>query len=156
MTATAITTSARYRNAASRWLFWCSLLAYVVCLALPAYRTDYYGKSQDHLGLEALLLGVVGIFAGHFSWVANPLLWLSWLKRGGATSGLAFVFAFLALLAATLFLAGETIAVGSAGEFPYHAAAGFYVWLFSIALSTVAALLYVPSTGNAPSAQSVA
>jgi len=128
------------------------LLAYGVSLALPAYQT---GKAQDHYGLEALLLGPIGFFAGHVSWVANPLLWVSWGKRTSQESGLSFVLAFLALVAATLFLLGTTIAVGSSGEFSYHATAGFYVWLGSMGFAALASLAYVPSTAESPTLQNV-
>jgi hypothetical protein len=132
-----------HRNALSRWLFWGSLFAYMVSLALPAYQT---GTAQDHYGIEALLLGPIGFFAGHFSWVANPLLWASWAKRTGQKSGLSFLLAFLALVAAALFFFGTTTAVGSSGEFQYHASVGFYVWLGSMVLASIAALVYVPAS----------
>ncbi len=137
------------RNAASRWLVWLSVLAYAGSLAIPAYQTDYYGSAQDHYGLEALVLGPVGFFAGHFSWIANPLLWCSWFMRTGRNKGLSFVLAFLAFVAGASFLLGKTIAVGSAGEFPYRATVGFYLWLASMASAAIAAFIHEPSNSAA-------
>jgi len=134
------------RETISLWLFMASMAAYFGSLALPAYQTDYYGQLKTHYGLEALLLGPIGFFAGHFSWIANPLLWVSWAKRHGPDSGLSFVLACLALIAAGLFLVGNKIAEGSAGEFAYHASVGFYVWLGSMAAAAAAAITLGPAT----------
>lgn len=131
------------RNNNSRWLFWLSIALFFGSLALPAYRVDYYGTPTSHSGLESLILGPVGFFAGHFSWLANPLLWGSWFKRAGRDSGLAFVLACLALIAACLFTVANTIAVGSAGEFSYSVGIGFHVWMASMVAAALAALLYV-------------
>ncbi len=131
------------RNNNSRRLFWLSLALFFGSLALPAYRLDYHGRYTSHSGLEALILGPVGFFAGHFSWLANPLLWGSWFKRAGRHSGLAFVLACFALVAAASFTVTDRIAGGSAGEFPYSVGIGFHVWLTSMVAAALAALLYV-------------
>ncbi|WP_162059812.1 hypothetical protein [Undibacterium sp. KW1] len=127
------------RKSLSYWSLRASLTAFVACLALPAYTTDYYGKTSVHYGLEAFLLGPVGLFAGHFSWLANLLLWLSWFKHTDETRGQSVVFAVLSLVLACSFLFGKLIAVGSAGEFPYLAATGYYVWLASMVMAAIAA-----------------
>jgi hypothetical protein len=50
--------------------------------------------------------------------------------------------ALLAIAAAFMFLLGSTIAVGSAGEFEYHANVGYYLWIASMALAAVSALTF--------------
>jgi hypothetical protein len=143
------------RNAVSRWLFWLSLAAYATSLALPAYRTNYYGVPQNHFGLEAFVLGPVGFFAGHFSWTSNLLLWRSWATRKSHRPGLSFALAVLAFIVAAVFPLGSTIAVGSAGEFPYQVEAGFYAWLVSIALAAIIPLVYSASSAVSTSTRNV-
>lgn len=130
------------RNRFSLWLVRASIGAYATSFALPAYTTDYYGRLQVHLGLEAFLLGPIGLFAAHFSWLANLFLWFAWGKRTGSNTGRSLVFAVIALMLALSFLLPERIAVGSAGERPYSAGPGYYLWLCSIALAAVSAHLY--------------
>ena len=129
----------------SRWLARASLAAYVASLCVPAYRTDYYGGPQSHFGIEALLLGPIGLFAGHISWIANPVLWQAWRKRTSSSHGLSFALALLAFVIAASFLLGKTVAVGSAGEYAYHATFGFYLWLVSMVLAAAAAWSYSSS-----------
>lgn len=121
---------------AVRNLLWGSKIAFCVSLLLPAYTT-YYG---DHSGLEALLLGPIGLFAGHFSWLANPFLWFVWrtTRRG------RFEFSFMSVIAlflAITFLFHEEIAVGSAGMYSYTAHVGYYLWLVSIGLALIGGFL---------------
>ena len=130
------------RTSFSRWLAWASAALYAASLFSPAYYTE----SQAHYGLEALLLGSIGVLDGHFSWFANPLLCASWFKRKAPTYGLSFAFAVPAFGLAVSFLLGEKIAVGSAGEYAYRAGTGYYLWLASIGLAALAAWVCVPST----------
>jgi len=123
-------------------MFLASLALYVACLALPAYVTVEGGSSQAHLGLEALVLGPLGILNGHFSWLANPFLWGAWITRTRSGDTPSFMLALLAIPVAALFALGDKIAVGSAGEYLYHAAAGYYLWLGSILAAGAAAFFY--------------
>ena len=133
------------RTTISRWLHWSSLFAFSLSLALPAYMTDTNGKPQYHFGFEAFLLGPVGLFAGHLSWIANLFLWRSWALRTRVSSRQSLVCAVLGLLVALTFEFRKTIAVGSSGEFSYSAGAGYFVWLLSLVLAGVAAHLYFTS-----------
>ena len=122
----------------SSWLARVSLAMYVICLFLPAYRTT---ERQQHLGIEALLAGPWGIFSGHFSWLANLFLLLSFTKRAGQTRQRPLLLSTVALLLALTFLLKEDIPVGVQGYFSYSAGVGYYVWLSSIALAVLAAYL---------------
>lgn len=120
-------------------LFWGSLALYALSLALPAYVT-YEGKTtQEHPGLEALLLGPIGFFDGHFAWLANLFLWGAWVTRSNKGESPSFLLALLALAPAVLFLLGEKIAVGSAGEYSHRASSGYYLWLGSMLAAAAAA-----------------
>lgn len=70
-----------------------SLALYVLACSLPALllqtgRTSYdpdkgrtwTGAGYEKLtGVDLLISGVFGLLMFNFAWVANPLLWLSWL-----------------------------------------------------------------------------
>ena len=108
-------------------LFWLSLAVYFSSFVFPAYKTDMQSvgaKPIDHFGLEAFLLGPIGFFAGHFSWLANPFLWISWTKRDVSSSGGAAIWAVVSLLVAISFFLPKTIAVGSSGGYSYQPAVG--------------------------------
>lgn len=110
----------------------------VLSLILPAYHVDYYSTPHTYFGWQALLFGPIGLAAGHFSWIANPLLLFAWLSR--ASGGrISFFLALLAFGFAASFLFGHTIAEGSAGMYPYRAGVGYIAWLAGIALAAVVA-----------------
>ena len=129
-------------NRLSRYAVWLSALCFTASLLLPAYTIDYYGTLKPEFGFSAFLLGPIGLFAGHFSWLANLFLFFSWSKRTGPRSQEAVALAVVGLLIAVTFLVPENIAYGSAGEFSYTAAMGYYTWLASIGLAAIAAYLY--------------
>lgn len=138
------------RNTVSDLLLGLSMLLFFVSLAVPAYVTTEGRNSQDHYGLEALLLGPIGFFAGHFAWVANLFLWASCSKRAQPGISPAYLLALLALPVASLFLLSEKITVGSAGTYEYYTSIGYYLWLASMAVAAGAALMYrQPSTKSA-------
>jgi len=80
-------------------LLWISLPAYAGSLALPAYLTDTDapGRSLEHYGLEAFLLEPIGVVDGQISWLANPLLLVSWVRRAQARPWASFFLAIIAL-----------------------------------------------------------
>lgn len=126
-------------------LLWVSVGLYLASLPTTAYVTVEGENSQAHLGVEALVLGPIGFFAGNFAWVANPLLWGSWITRARPGISPSFLLALLAFAPALLFLVGETVPVGSAGDYRYHVGLGFHLWLASMAVSAGAALAYPQS-----------
>lgn len=133
------------RDRISAGLFLVSVGLYLASLATTAYMTVNGTHSQVHLGVEALVLGPIGFFAGHFAWVANPLLWGSWITRARPGMRLSFRLALLSFATALLFFVGETVPVGSAGYYKYHVDLGFYLWLASMAVAAGAAFTYPPS-----------
>ncbi|MBX3794472.1 hypothetical protein DEE89_14965 [Ralstonia pickettii] len=119
-------------------------ILYIVCLATPAYHPAMgYAEAGVYYGWAALLLGPIGLFAGHFSWLANPILWSSWIALQKGHFYAAFTSAVVAIAVALTFLAGKTIAVGDSGEFPYEVRFGYYVWLASIALAGAVAAIHI-------------
>lgn len=120
-----------------RGLLKASVWLYLSSFALPAYVTTSGSTQQAHYGIEAFLLGPIGVFAGHLSWMANVLLWHSWRSHGSGNSMKPFVLALLAAGTASTFLLYPTIAVGSAGEYRFYASVGFYAWLASTVLAAI-------------------
>jgi hypothetical protein len=117
-----------------------SLVLYFICLATPAYHPVIgYAEAGVYYGWAALLLGPIGLFVGHFSWLANPLLWFSWLKFRRKNYGTAFVASILAIIMALTFLLNETIPVGSSGSYKYEVLFGYFLWLGSVVLAAFAA-----------------
>jgi hypothetical protein len=92
-------------------------------------------------GWAAFFIGPIGLFGSHFSWLANPCLGMSWLKLRKQKIHTAALWAAVALLFALTFSVQSTIPVGSSGSFPYKAAIGYYVWLASILMVLVPAVL---------------
>jgi len=109
-----------------------SALTYIACLAMPAYRPTEGGT---YYGWAALVLGPIGLFGGHFSWLANTFLVLYWIAIWREKYGTAVISSVLAMCIALTFLRGVAIPVGSAGSFPYEVLFGYYTWLTSIALA---------------------
>lgn len=63
-------------------------------------------------------------------------------------SGNTVVMASLGLLLALSFLLGNSIAVGSSGEFPYSVTTGYYQWLASFVLAISAAASRILQQGR--------
>ena len=122
-----------------------SMVAYLICLALPALDVrDVVGQVKASSGVALALSGAAAVFAGNFAWLANCALIVAWL--------LAFVDKSVHCLYASLlafFLSLHTF------RFNFNAVpdksscclsianfqAGFYFWLASILIMLLMALL---------------
>lgn len=113
---------------------------YLICLATPAYHPVIgYAEAGVYFGWAALLLGPIGLFGGHFSWLANPLLWCAWVTFWRKSYAAALLLSIVSAAMALTFLLPASIPVGSSGNFPYEILYGYYIWLGSIAMSAAAA-----------------
>ncbi|WP_155516650.1 hypothetical protein [Ralstonia solanacearum] len=102
-----------------------------------------YAEAGVYYGWVALLLGPIGLFGGHFSWLANPLLWGSWIALRKGYFDVALAVAVIAIATALTFLVGKTIPVGDSGNYAYEVRFGYYIWLTSIALAGTAAAIHL-------------
>jgi hypothetical protein len=143
--------SPRGANWLSDALLAASVVAFFVSLGLPAYRTGYNEMDNAHFGIEALILGPIGLITGQVAWLANPFLWGTWFVRKSALTRQTVAVAVIALLIAGAFPLGNNVAVGSAGETPFRVAPGYFVWLLSMVLTAVSALTYVKPQAHTPS-----
>lgn len=115
-----------------------SVGCYLASFFLLAYATPG-STSSEHLGLEAFLLGVPGLFSGHVAWLANLALWFSW-TRNRTQAALASAAAVLATCVALSFLAYSEVPVGDAGMVHFAVGPGYCLWVASMAIAALAPL----------------
>jgi hypothetical protein len=102
--------------------------------------TDAEGYAS---GLLLLLFGWIGVIDGTFEWFANPLLGLAWLLTllGRHRDGAGFGACALGL--ALSFAWRDRVMVDEAGHRDFVASlnAGYWLWVLSMLLTVVAALV---------------
>ena len=150
MHSTASSRSLINRVITSNTLFVASLASYVAALSTPAYHTGSMNNWLEHYGLEALILGPLGLLVGQSSWLANIFLWGAWLARK-MPKPLPVVLSILALIVAGGFLLGHTVVVGSSGKIPFKVGLGYWLWLSSMVLAGASALIYVQPSAKVQS-----
>lgn len=142
-----------------RWAVMCvvaALALYVGACLAPALEFQHNGgRTELKSGYELLLLGWLAVFAGQFAWFANPLLAGSLVCLGLKRSTSAAILAVLALVfaAQTLVLFGQTLPADEANVSQLalkRLAAGFAMWIGSIFLLLIAALLQRRAPRPAP------
>ncbi|HXH03281.1 MAG TPA: hypothetical protein VNN09_08165 [Candidatus Competibacteraceae bacterium] len=141
------------------WVFGLSLLLYALACASPALEfVPSADGPQVARGLNLLALGWLGVLVLQFAWLANPLLWLAWTllllrrRRGAALcAGLALVVATDTL---RLFHTPLPADISGGNHQQLQALAiGFWLWLASMAVVPLAALLR-PAAAESPPAPS--
>lgn len=131
----------------SRPLLIGSIVLYAACLLLDNFCVD--NKCGDSLGLLTLIFGAFGTLTGHpanLTWLANPLLFLSWIFIANAWRVPAIAASAAALLVGASFMLAKTVIINESG-YPSHVtgyALGYWLWLASMALAIAAAAL-IPS-----------
>jgi len=96
------------------------------------------GPRDVHSLLE-LAIGWLGIFCGFLDWLANPLLWLTWMLLALRRYKLATATALAATILAAAFFARDSIAISEAPTYGrilgHHK--GYWLWLASSMVSLV-------------------
>ncbi|ALN64567.1 putative membrane protein [Lysobacter antibioticus] len=117
-----------------------SLLAFIVCLVLPAYTVGS-ASSEMHSGLsyEKLLMGFLGPLIGVFEWYANPALLLSWLLLWKKHFIAGAIFAAVALVTGGAFLFRHEIIINEAGHSGTILSkdVGYWLWIASMAIALI-------------------
>lgn len=122
-----------------------SLILFMISLLLSAYYTnkDHNGPVQGYL---LLLIGWIGIIGGHFSWLANPSLLMTWtLMCFKPTLKFAIYFGSLSMALSLSFLFHEKCLVNS-HEFVAKITGygpGYYFWVASMAVALLGALFEI-------------
>jgi hypothetical protein len=109
-----------------------SILLFIASLTQKAFHTK--NGSEDAYGAALLLTGWMGVVDGHYSWLANPALFVSWGQGKRREPLLALGTALVALLFAASFLFRKTIAMneGGHGEAITGYGPGYWLWIASI------------------------
>jgi len=112
----------------SRLFLVCSIGLFVTSLTQPAFSA---GNWVETPGWFAVLFGIFALSGAGLSWLANPLLILSWLTF--AEKKVSFLFSLLAVIAGSSFLLFTQIIVNEAGGYgpitDRHL--GYWLWLSS-------------------------
>ena len=125
----------------ARTLFIASMVAFVLCLVMPAYFTG-----RNHYGIKLLLLGPIGLLSGYYTWLANAPLLLSWLAYGVGQRVLALCLATTAFALALTLFQHQTVPVmdsffNGSRDLPFQVKIGYYTWLFSMVAIGSASLI---------------
>lgn len=114
-----------------------SKLLFLLSLCFPACYTGITQEAVPSLGL--LLSGWLGILFGHFSWFANPLCIISWILKRSEPQ-LACFLSLLALAFSLSFLLYSELPDGHYGETITAYGIGYFFWVMSIYLFSMAQL----------------
>ena len=127
-----------------------SITLFLISLFVPAYCTvpRNGGGAPEHCGLGALSLafGFLGAFSsdspfGHWAWMANPFLLASGIMIAKGRKMVSIVLASISLLFAVSFLHADWITDGWTGHSIARVEVGYWLWLTSIAVALVAAVV---------------
>ncbi len=98
----------------SKYLIYISIALYVLSLFFAGFYVRSVQQPYGGVALYILAIGWIGIIAGHFSWLANPLIALA-LVINKAKPKLAIVLSFSSLLFALSFLLHDQILTDEGG-----------------------------------------
>ena len=111
-----------------------SIILYLIALSQKSYCTNN-DCGELGSGLVVVLLGAFGMFASKacIAWLANPLLFLSWIMYRWKAK-LSFLLNFISLAIALSFLFFNEIIIDEAGTIGKITgyALGYWIWLISI------------------------
>lgn len=112
---------------------------FFISLLPSAFCTD----KGCRLSYEAFLLGWFPMLAGGagISWLANPLLFISWIRLD-KNRRLAWLFAFLAVLSSLSFLSLDRLVENEAGHYGLilSVEAGYWLWVSSCVVTFAGAV----------------
>lgn len=115
-------------------------LSFSLFFASLTQNAFFVGENEESVGsfgLIAFLLGWLNLFGAGISWLANPLLSLSWATLMFGNLKKALIFSALALLFSLSFmLFGDIIANEGGGHKPItDYDIGYYLWLSSCGIN---------------------
>jgi hypothetical protein len=117
-----------------------SLGLFVTCLAYDSFCVE----GNRWPGFGALLLGLGGLLVpspGNLTWLANPLLFASWIAVLNGSGKVAIRLSLAALAFSALFLVARTV-IGEKGPMDITCLGpGYWLWLASIAAANISAFV---------------
>lgn len=140
-------TTARPRQPREQWLLWVSIALYVASLSQETFCAS--GNCSGWPGYGILLFGILGIGGSlaNVTWIANPILFLSWLFIWQRDRRLSLAFSGAALIVAAAFMLMPNVVNNEGGvAVPITGLRlGYWLWLASM----VVAVLAAPTRSNA-------
>ena len=120
---------------------WISLALYVICLTQDGYYIDGADPEAWSPAYGLLFIGWIGIFAGMFAWLANPLLFASWFLLATSRHRAAFFVSLGALLFAMSFLLHSEVISSAAPTYSriIGYGMGYWLWIASALILVVGA-----------------
>ena len=114
-----------------------SVLAFVVCLPLPAFTIVGNGYTYSNPSYEKLISGWLGPFIGVWEWYANPTLLFSWLLLRKKYFVFGAISATASLLVAGAFLVRHSMIINEAGHSGTILSKdiGYWLWIVSIVIA---------------------
>ena len=125
-----------------------SVLLFVASLTQDAYYLAGDNPESWSASWVLLLMGWMGVFYGVITWLANPLLVLSWILCLRGELRAAVIVSAAAVLLALSFLLHSTIVTSEAPTYEAVAGygAGYWLWLASMLIMAAGSLrLYLAS-----------
>jgi hypothetical protein len=129
-------------NNYSRYILVLSIALYAACLSREAFCVD---TRCDVDGWGVLIFGGWQIWGSpaNFTWVANPILFMSWIAVGRGEKTLSVPLSLIALMLAAAFMLMTTVIVNEGRlRLPITGIKlGYWLWLASAAATCLAALV---------------
>ncbi|CAM1347999.1 hypothetical protein [Tenacibaculum crassostreae] len=121
-----------------------SLILFLISLTQNSYFITGMKESVGSFGLIALLFGWMGIFGAGISWIANPLLLISWRILFTEKWKLSFILSFSALFFSLIFLLFNEIIANEGGSKSSIIAydTGYWLWLSSCGINFIGNLIF--------------
>jgi len=123
-----------------------SFLLFVASLCLDCFFVSGSNPRAWSLGIGLLLMGWAGIFGGVFAWLANPLLFLTWVALAiRPVRWVAFVTGLMALGFALSFLLHERILTDEGGGRALITGygLGYYCWAGAMVVAWLGSVVIV-------------
>lgn len=138
----------KFKNKKENYFKIISIGLFLVSLSQKTYCVDF--ECGDYgAGLHCLFMGALGVFFGgaFLSWLANPLLFISWLsfKNKIKTS---MISSLLALSIGLYFLSFDEIMVNEAGQYKTITdyKLGYWLWILSMVILLIGNIFRIMKT----------
>ena len=116
-----------------------SVIIFAVSLTQNCFYTEVHIPKPPPPGWYLLLIGLIGVFAGYFEWLANPLLLAAWVFSFAGKNKIVLLLGVLASVFMVGFLFRHSMIASEAPTYEKIVGygAGYWLWLGSGGLMIV-------------------